>query len=83
MEYDLTGDLEYVSYDTSYITWFNGSEVPTSNCCSYSNQSGEVRTMLAPVQTMIGDTMSIWVSYYDNWNTNASLVSRNFKIILE
>ena len=79
----LTDEMEWRNIDTSFVVGFNGLEVPTINCCSYSNQSGEARTMLAPVQTMIGDTMSIWVSYYDNWNTNASLVSRNFKIILE
>jgi hypothetical protein len=79
----LTNEMEWRNIDTSFVVGFNGLEVPTVNCCSYSNQSGEVRTMLAPVQTMIGDTMSIWVSYYDNWNTNASLVSKNFKIILE
>ena len=46
VEYGLTDDLEYVGYDTSYITWFNGSEVPTTNCCSYSNSSGEVNNMM-------------------------------------
>ena len=80
-QYNPTSDeMEWRNIDTSFVVGFNGLEVPTVNCCSYSNQSGEVRTMLAPVQTMIGDTMSIWVSYYDNWNTNASLVSKNFNI---
>ena len=65
IERGLTDDLEYVSYDTTYITWFNGSEVPTTNCCSYSNSDGEVNNMIAPVQSMIGDTMTISYTYRD------------------
>ena len=67
----LTDDLEYVSYDTNYVTWFDGSEVPTTNCCSYSNSDGEVNNMIAPVQSMIGDTITIgyrWSDYYNNLN---------------
>ena len=65
VEFGLTDDLEYVSYDTNYVTWFNGSEVPTTNCCSYSNSDGEVNNMIAPVQSMIGDTMTISYTYRD------------------
>jgi len=71
VSFGLTDDLEYVSYDTNYVTWFNGSEVPTTNCCSYSNSDGEVNNMIAPVQSMIGDTMIIgyrWSDYYNNLN---------------
>mgnify|MGYP001387465215 FL=1 len=71
VSFGLTDDLEYVSYDTNYVTWFNGSEVPTTNCCSYSNSDGEVNNMIAPVQSMIGDTMTIgyrWSDYYNNLN---------------
>ena len=71
VSFGLTDDLEYVSYDTNYVTWFNGSEVPTTNCCSYSNSEGEVNNMIAPVQSMIGDTMTIgyrWSDYYNNLN---------------
>ena len=71
VSFGLTDDLEYVGYDTNYVTWFNGSEVPTTNCCSYSNSDGEVNNMIAPVQSMIGDTMTIgytWRDYYNNLN---------------
>ena len=71
VSFGLTDDLEYVSYDTNYVTWFNGSEVLTTNCCSYSNSDGEVNNMIAPVQSMIGDTMTIgyrWSDYYNNLN---------------
>ena len=67
---DLTDDLEYVSYDTTYVTGFSGMEVPTSNVSSVSNSDGEVSNMIAPVQSMIGDTLVLnWV-YYDWANGN-------------
>ena len=67
VESGLTDDLEYVSYDTNYVTWFDGSEVPIVNSSSYSNMEGEVNTMMAPVKTMIGDTATIYYVYFDNW----------------
>jgi hypothetical protein len=54
---------------------FNGQEVPTSNMISYSNSKGEVNNMIAPVRSMIGDTMRLTASWFDN--------SENFYIILE
>ena len=55
----------YVSVDTSYIIGFNGMEVPTSNSISYSNNSGEINNMIAPVRSMIGDTMRLRYTYYN------------------
>ena len=63
----LTDDLIYVSYDTSYVTWFDGYEVPIVNSASYSDTEGEVSTMIAPVKSMRGDTATIFYGYYDNW----------------
>ena len=63
----LTDDLIYVSYDTSYITGFNGFEVPVVNGASYSDEEGEVSTVIAPVKTMRGDTATIFYGYYDSW----------------
>ena len=62
----LTDDLIYVSYDTTYITGFNGLEVPTSNQTSYSNAEGEVNNMIAPVRSMIGDTMTVFWRFSGN-----------------
>ena len=76
----LTDDLVWVSYDTSYIIGFDGQMVPTINPASYSNGEGAVNAMIAPVQSMIGDTMTIWYSWggwYTNWETDS------LKIILE
>ena len=55
----LTDDLVYVSYDTTYITWFNGYEVPTTNEVSYSNRYGEIGNMIAPTKQMVGDTLRL------------------------
>jgi hypothetical protein len=71
----LTNNLVYVSYDTTYITGFNGMEVPTSNMISYSNSAGEINNMIAPVNSMIGDTMILKATWND--------FSTEFGIVLE
>ena len=43
-------NLQYVNYDTTYLTQFNGLEVPTSNQVSLSNSKGEINNMIAPVR---------------------------------
>ena len=59
----INSDGQYVYLDTSYVVGFNGMEVPTTNQVSISNYDGEVNNMIAPVQTMIGDSMRIWAYY--------------------
>ena len=54
--------------DTSYIIGFNGMEVPTSNHISYSNSNGEINNMIAPVRSMIGDTMKLSYNTSDTQN---------------
>jgi len=71
----LTDDLVYVNYDTTYVTWFNGYEVPTSNQMSYSNSEGLFHNMIAPVQSMVGDTMRLTAYWYDG--------SKDFYIVLD
>ena len=44
---------------------FNGQEVPTSNFISYSNSKGELNNMIAPVKSMVGDTMRLTTSWFD------------------
>ena len=68
-------DGQYVSYDTTYLTQFSGLEVPTSNQISYSNSKGELNNMIAPVKTMIGDTMKLTAMWYDGYT--------NFYIVLD
>ena len=64
----------YVSYDTTYLTQCSGMEVATSNMISYSNSNGEINNMIAPVKSMVGDTMKLTASWYDG--------SKDFYIIL-
>ena len=70
----------YVSIDTSYVIGFNGMEVPTINPASYSNSDGEVNTMIAPVQSMIGDTMTIRMYF---WNNQYEIIDEVFYIVLD
>ena len=76
----LTEDGVYVSVDTSYVIGFNGMEVPTINPASYSNADGEVNTMIAPVQSMVGDTMTIRMYF---WNNQYEIVDEVFYIVLD
>mgnify|MGYP001453304790 CR=1 FL=1 len=75
----LTDDLIYVSYDTTYITGFSDFLVPTINSSSYSNSDGEVNTMIAPVQSMVGDTMTIRMYF---WNNEYEIIDEVFYIVL-
>jgi hypothetical protein len=72
-------DGMYVSVDTSYVIGFNGMEVPTINPVSYSNGIGEVNTMIAPVQSMVGDTMTIRMYF---WNNEYEIIDEAFYIVL-
>ena len=71
----LNMNLQYVNYDTTYLTQFNGLEVPTSNMVSLSNSSGEFSNMIAPVKSMIGDTMRLTADWFDSYT--------NFYIVLD
>ena len=73
----LTDNGTYVGYDTTYVDWFNGSEVPIINGSSYSDEYGEVNIMIAPVKTMLGDTAAISYGYFDNWREEETYGSFN------
>ena len=45
--------------DTTYVTWFEGFEVPTINDMCYSTNEGEINIMFAPVENMKGDTVLV------------------------
>jgi len=49
----------YLNNDTTYVTWFEGHEVPTINETCYSTMDGEINIMFAPVEVMEGDTITI------------------------
>jgi hypothetical protein len=63
IEYGYTDQLEYIALDTTFITGFDDYIVPTINCCSYSNAEGEINTMIAPVRSMIGDTLTVGIQF--------------------
>lgn len=71
----LNDNAVYVSVDTSYMIGFDGMEVPTSNVISYSNGRGEVNNMIAPVKTMIGDTLTLTAYWYNG--------QQSFDIVLD
>lgn len=64
VESALSDDIVYVSYDTTYVTGFNGDEVPTTNWRSMTDDEGLTRNAIAPVRNMGGQTM---VLSYSTW----------------
>ena len=77
----LTDEGVYVNVDTSYVIGLNGMEVPTINCCSYSNSEGEVNSVLGIPKMMIFDTLTISVNYYHPYTSE--LEGQIFQIVLE
>ena len=78
----LTDDLEYVSYDTTYVTGFEGTLVSTSNTTSVSGEDGYVSNMIAPVKSMIGDTLTLsW--YFFDWITGDDGGNGEMNFVLE
>jgi hypothetical protein len=71
----------YMNNDTSYVTWFDGAEVPTINGASYSTMGGEINTMFAPVQNMRSDTIivSAKASFADGHKSNV----KTLKFVIE
>ena len=76
----LNSEGVYVSLDTSFVTGFDGMEVPTINEASYSNSDGEINTMFAPVRTMESDTVTVTMYYY---NYDYELIQESFYIVLD
>ena len=70
----LTDELVYVSYDTVYVTGFNGMEVATSNQASYSNSKGELNNMIAPVRSMVGDTLLLKAKWGEDGKATFGIV---------
>jgi hypothetical protein len=66
---------EWVDVDTTYVTGFAGSVVPTINEFSYSGSEGEINTVIAPVDFMQGDTMVVKAHFRD--------LEETIRIILE
>lgn len=56
---------EWVNVDTTYVTQFQGSTVPTINSTSVSGTNGEINTMIAPISDMRGDTLTIKCIFRD------------------
>lgn len=56
---------DWVNVDTTYVTGFAGSIVPTINEFSYSGTGGEINTVIAPVDEMVGDTLIVKAKFED------------------
>ena len=56
---------DWVDVDTTYVTGFAGTIVPTINEFSYSGTGGEINTVIAPIDEMVGDTLIVKARFED------------------
>jgi len=56
---------EWVNIDTTYVTQFQGNMVPTINPTSVSGTNGEINTIIAPIEEMRGDTLTVRCTFRD------------------
>jgi len=56
---------EWVDVDTIYVSGFAGTIVPTINEFSYSGDGGEINTVIAPIDEMVGDTLIVKATFED------------------
>ena len=56
---------QWVDVDTTYVTGFTGSIIPTINKFSYSGDGGEINTVIAPIDKMVGDTLIVKARFKD------------------
>ena len=66
---------QWVDVDTTYVTGFAGTIVPTINEFSYSGTGGEINTVIAPIDEMVGDTLIVKAKFED--------LEETIRIILE
>ena len=66
---------DWVDVDTTYVTGFAGSIVPTINEFSYSSDGGEINTVIAPIDEMVGDTLIVKARFED--------IHETIRIVLE
>ena len=56
---------DWVDVDTTYVTGFAGTIIPTINEFSYSGTGGEINTVIAPIDEMVGDTLIVKATFKD------------------
>jgi hypothetical protein len=66
---------QWVNVDTTYVRGFGGAIVPTINSSSYSGTGGEINTVVAPIDKMLGDTMVVKCKFKN--------LEKTIRIILE
>ena len=70
-----------VGWWSNHYWEYDGFDVPIVNGSSYSNEDGEVNTMLGVIGSMVGDTITIYYGYYDDWTSEETY--GEFQIIIK
>ena len=66
-----------VSWESNLSWEYNGEIVPTVNSSSYVQKDGAINTVIAPIFSMINDTLSVQATI-NEWN-----IIQSIKIVLE
>ena len=73
IERGLSSDVEYVAYDTTYVTGGGHHDlVPTTNISSMTDTDGVTSNWIAPVRSMRGEVFVLYYSYWDEYRTERS-----------
>ena len=70
-----------VGWWSNHYWEYDGFDVPIVNGSSYSNEDGEVNTMLGVIGSMVGDTITIYYGFYDDWKSEEMI--DEFQIIIK
>lgn len=70
-----TGQITYVNLPP--ITNWKEQLVPTTNCCSYVDSNNQTNTIVAPIRTMVGDTLVLTATIKEH------KITKTIKIVLE
>ena len=70
-----------VGWGSNHYWEYDGQLVPIVNGSSYSNEDGEVNTMIGIVHSMVNDTITIFYGFYDDWLSEETI--DEFQIIIK
>lgn len=77
---DMNG--QWVVVDTAVFIAPSEMIVPTVNAASYTDTKGEFSTMIGPVLSMLGDTMTVMATWSSTWYTTDT-VRASIRVVLE
>ena len=69
-----------VGHGYEYVGWTTDNELAIINGSTYSNDDGISHGLLLIYNTLIGDTLTVYCGYYDDWSGDQLLDSLKISI---